>query len=151
MFVASGNKEGSGWRDGETVGAIYDSTVSTLELATDKCYIGMSFSRDFTNNETHIEAVTVESTGVSELWFSSMEVSDGTAIGDPKGTLTLGAMDVPAQGIIDATISSGGPGVAAKMVAYMYAPDKYAVCGFVSMETDAVSFFVIEQEAPPIL
>jgi hypothetical protein len=78
-----------------------------------------------------------------------MEVSDGTAIGDPKGTITLVQMDVPDQGIIDATISSGGPSIPAKIVAYKYNNSgKFAVCGFVSMETDAVTFFVIEQEEP---
>ena len=146
MVAMSGNREGSGWRDGEMVGAIYDSTVSTLELATDKCYIGMSFARDLDSNNTYVEAITVESTGVETLTVSSMEVSSGAALG-VRGTITLGAMGDPGQGIIDATINSEGTDYQAKMVAYKYqnTPDKYAVCGFVSIETNAMSFFAIEQ------
>jgi hypothetical protein len=142
MFVVSGNKEGGGWKDGGAVGAIYDSTVSTPELATDKCYIGMSFARELATNNSYIEMISVESVTAYSLDVYSMEASSGAALGSPRGTITLGPINTPGQGIIDATISS----IPAKMVAYKYNDSgKYAVCGFVSMESDAMTFFAIEQ------
>jgi hypothetical protein len=138
----NGKQGGVTWEEGGEVGVRYDSTVTVAQVAA-RNYIGMIFGRSLTNNETQIEMITVESIGVDSLKVSSMEVSSGAAIGSPKGTITLGAMGSPGQGIINATITGGIP---AKMVAYKYqnTPDKYAVCVFASTES-AMSFILIEK------
>jgi hypothetical protein len=140
LFVASGGKDSGGWKDGGIVGAIYDNSVTTSDVTNNRNYIGISFIRNLANNNTSTEAVSMESVA-TQLKAYSMDASSGAAT-NLLGTITLGSMGSPGQGIIDATI---GP-KPAKMVAYKYNDSgKYALCGFVSMDSDAMSFFVIEK------
>jgi len=144
-----GKKDGTNWMDGGFAGAMYDSTVSTSEIADgSRCYIGMAFDRVISDNSTNVRAISVESYSPTLLKVSLMDVSSGAAIGAPMGIIEVGLMNNPSQGIIDALCERDGITVPVKMVAYKYATDKYAVCGFTTLESGPVSFFIIEQEEP---
>ncbi len=149
MFAGTnGKRDGINWDDGGIAGTMYDSTVSTLEIADgSRTYIGIAFDRNTFDGDdkTNIKAILAESYASTLLRVSSMDVSSGAALGEPMGTIEVGTMNNPSQGIIDALCDRQGDTVPAKMVAYKYTTDKYAVCGFTTLETGPLSFFIIEQ------
>jgi len=148
MFVGISGKYNGEWVDGGFAGAMYDATVATEELtdAGNEVYKGIAFER--AGGASAVRAVIAQATAPSSglITVSSMDVSSGDPTGDPLGTAEVGAMNDPAQGLIDINFATDLANYPAKAVAYKYNDSgKYAICGFVSIESAAMSFFVVEQ------